>query len=159
MRLFHPLNSLAVGRNLRLILLSKFWLFFKFSQTYIKKFLKFEGFQICALFSSFCGWWVISDVVIFHLIKVAKISGNHAATWWQKLAADFPSLTLSITMLCIMLNVIMPKVMVLFIVVLSVIMLNAVMLSVAASYRGQLWKSKKKNSERIGLSLLMSILF
>jgi hypothetical protein len=76
--------------------------------------------------------------VIFHLIKVAKISGNHAATWWQELAADFPSLTLSITMLCIMLNVFMPKGMVLLFVALSVIMLNAAVLSVAASYRGQL---------------------
>jgi hypothetical protein len=25
--------------------------------------------------------------------KVASVPGNHAATWWQKLAADFPQLS------------------------------------------------------------------
>ncbi len=30
----------------------------------------------------------------FTKLKLQLISGNHAATWWQKLPADFPSLTL-----------------------------------------------------------------
>jgi len=46
----------------------------------------------CLFFSRFSGCWVFSNFVIFDQIKVSKISGNHAAIWWQKLAADFPSL-------------------------------------------------------------------
>ncbi len=70
MRLFYPVNSLVVSRNLWPILLSKIWLFFKFSQTYIKKFLKLREFQICIyFFSSLSGCWVISNFVIFSLNK------------------------------------------------------------------------------------------
>jgi hypothetical protein len=41
MGMFNPVNSLAVTRNLWLILLSKNWLFFNFSQMCIKWVLKF----------------------------------------------------------------------------------------------------------------------
>jgi hypothetical protein len=93
MRLFHPINSLVVCINLWTILLSKIWLFFKFSQRYINTFLKFWGFQICAyFFSSFSGCWVISHFVMFTKLKLQNISGTHTATWQLKLAADFSSL-------------------------------------------------------------------
>jgi hypothetical protein len=46
-------------------------------------FLFFLSFGVCLGFSNFA---------IYNQIKVSKLSGNHAATWWQKLATDFPSL-------------------------------------------------------------------
>jgi hypothetical protein len=50
MRLFHPLNSLVVSKNLWQILSSKSLLFSNVV-TYIKKCLKLLGFQIWAYFS------------------------------------------------------------------------------------------------------------
>ena len=48
-------------------------IFFKFSQTYIIRFIKLWGFQICAyFFSSFSDCSVFSHFVIFNYIKVAK---------------------------------------------------------------------------------------
>jgi hypothetical protein len=65
---------------------------FIISQTYIKKFLTFQQFWICAyFFSSFDRCWVFSNFVLFYWIKLQNISGTHAASWWQKLAAVFPS--------------------------------------------------------------------
>ncbi len=53
--------------------------------------------NMCLIFSSFGGCWVISNFVIFHQIKVAKyIWGTHAATRWQKLPADLSSLKIII---------------------------------------------------------------
>jgi hypothetical protein len=52
MRIFRPENSLAITRNLWLILLSKILLFFFFKQS--KKNVELEGFQICNLF--FCSF-------------------------------------------------------------------------------------------------------
>jgi hypothetical protein len=47
--------------------------------------------NLCFL-SSFSGCRVFSNFVISTKYKLQNLSGNHAATW-QKLAADFPSLT------------------------------------------------------------------
>ncbi len=87
MRLFHPVNSLVVSRNLWLILLSKIWLF-KFSPRYIKNNSKIRRVQICANgFAIFNGCWAFSNLVIFHWIKFAK----HIWEPCYHLAADFPS--------------------------------------------------------------------
>ncbi len=58
----HPKNSLIVTRNLCLFSLSKN-LFFKFSETYIKKFIKFQGFQLCAYF--FSSFVVVELLAVF----------------------------------------------------------------------------------------------
>jgi hypothetical protein len=64
MRIFQPVNILVVSRkNSVANFIKQNLTVFKFSQTYIKKFLKVQGFQICAyFFSSGCG--VISNIVI-----------------------------------------------------------------------------------------------
>ncbi len=66
-RLFQPLNSLVVTRNLWLILWSKIW---KFSNSvkHSSKICKISKiWNMCLFFLySFSGWWVISNFVIFH---------------------------------------------------------------------------------------------
>ncbi len=85
MKLFHSVNSLVVSRNLRLILLSEIWLFLNL--------VKHKPENYCAYF-----FVALVDVEFFAILwfftkpKLENISENYAATWWQKLAADFPSL-------------------------------------------------------------------
>jgi hypothetical protein len=59
----------------------------KFSQTYIKDSNKSVLIFLAQLVAE-----LLAILWFFHKIKVANISGNYAATWRQKLAADFPSL-------------------------------------------------------------------
>jgi hypothetical protein len=69
---------------------------FKFSQTYIKEFLKFYEFQICAyFFISFSFCWVSAILWFFTKYKFQNISEINAATWHQKPEADIPSLAIS----------------------------------------------------------------
>jgi len=94
MRLFRTLNSLVVSRNLWLILLSKIWLFFKFSQTHIKKNSRDSKsahiFPLALVVGEF-----LAALWFFTKLKLRNISGTHAATWWQKLGFWFPSLCCS----------------------------------------------------------------
>jgi hypothetical protein len=67
MRIFHPLTSLAVARNLWLILLIKIWLFLNLVKHTTK------NFQMWAYFPPrFCGCQVNSNCLTFHKIEVAK---------------------------------------------------------------------------------------
>ncbi len=73
MRIFCPVNSLVVSRNLWLILLSKIWLFLDLVKRVFKKLKNSKDLKSALIFfSSFSGCWVFSNFVIFHLIKVAK---------------------------------------------------------------------------------------
>jgi hypothetical protein len=71
MRLFHPVNSCQY-KSVANFNKQKF-IGFQSSETYIKIFIKFQGFQICAYFSLVVlVVRVIRNLLIFHKIKVAK---------------------------------------------------------------------------------------
>ncbi len=69
-RLFHPVNSLVVSRNLWLILFSKILLFFNLFKHTSKN--SKDSKSVLIFFSCFSSCWVFSNLVIFHKIKVAK---------------------------------------------------------------------------------------
>ncbi len=129
-RHFYPVHSLGCLKQSMANIIKLNLIVFKFSQTYIKKCLKFWGFQIRAYFiSSFSGCWVISNFANFHLIKVAKQSWDpcyHLAAEtgsWFILILTFiyvrTFVILNDTFLTVMLSVIM-----LSAAVMSVVLLN-----------------------------------
>jgi len=73
MRIFHPIKSLVVGRNMWLLLFINIWLFLNKSNVHLKS-LKFWGCQICVfiLFSCFSGCWVFLQFCDFSLYKSCK---------------------------------------------------------------------------------------
>jgi hypothetical protein len=88
MRLFHPVQSLVVSRNLWLILLSKIGLFLNL----VKRTSKNDKDSKSVLIFSLALVVVESLVILsfFTKQKLQKVIGKHATTWRQKLAADFP---------------------------------------------------------------------
>ncbi len=86
--LFHWDVSQTIG-NWQLILLSKIWLFFFFSETHIKNFLNSTVSKYMLIFSlALVPAKQIVILWLFFKLKLQNRSGTHAATWWQKLAAD-----------------------------------------------------------------------
>jgi hypothetical protein len=72
MRLFHPVNSLILRRNLCLFFKENLTVS-KLSQTCIRNVQKFLGFQSCAYFSlALVVVEFLANIIIFHYIKVAK---------------------------------------------------------------------------------------
>ena len=72
MRIFHPVNSLVVSRNLWLLLLIKILLFLNLVQDTLKIYKILRISNLCLFFSSFRGCSVISNFYDFSQIKVAK---------------------------------------------------------------------------------------
>ncbi len=64
MRIFHPVNSMVVNRNLRLILLSNIWLFSNISKS-TSNISEILGIPIYGYFSNVNGCWVIRNFEIF----------------------------------------------------------------------------------------------
>ncbi len=84
--LIYPVNSLVVSRNLCPILLSNISLgFFNLSNIQEKNSAILRIPNLCLALV------IVEFLAILWFLTKWNISGNHAATWWQKLAADFPS--------------------------------------------------------------------
>jgi hypothetical protein len=58
----------------------------KFSQKFMKNYVILTIPPLSLFFQS--GFWIISKFVILTNYNLHDMSETHAATWWQKLAAD-----------------------------------------------------------------------
>ncbi len=94
MRLFHPVNSFIVSRNLCLVLLSKIWLFLNLVKCTEKELYNSVDSKSVLIFTPALvtvDFFFLLISWFFTKLKLQSISVNHAATWREKLAADFPS--------------------------------------------------------------------